>query len=252
MLDLSAIKLFSILLVALVAAAGGYIPFRYKRLSGKTYDSIVGQAFASGIFLGAGLIHMLSDASQDFSALPINYPLPFLLAGSMFLFLLFLEHITRQMLEHGQATHAAFSILSCFILSIHSLLAGAALGLTGSISVTAMLLIAILAHKWAASYALATQLNQSSLKWHQGLLLFTLFVLMTPLGILSGELVTHTLYQRLWLAPTFNALAAGTFLYMGTLHGLSRSILVKHCCNTRQFGYVVLGFGLMAVVALWT
>jgi zinc transporter 1/2/3 len=252
MISLYTFKLISITLITLIAIAGGYFPFRHKHLSGRASDSAVGQALASGIFLGAGLIHMLSDASQDFNALHIDYPLPFLLAGCMFLFLLLLEHIARQMLEHGQSNHAAFSILSCLILSIHSLLAGAALGLAQSLSISAMLFVAIIAHKWAASYALATQINQSNLNWKKGLFLFSIFAIMTPIGILGGEAVNHTIQNYHWLTPTFNALAAGTFLYMGTLHGLSRSIMIKHCCDAWQFSYVVLGFALMAVVAVWT
>lgn len=38
---------------------------------------------------------------------------------------------------------------------------------------------------------------------------------------------------------------------MGTLHGLERSILIKDCCNTKQYTFVIIGFALMAIVAIW-
>lgn len=252
MTQLGLIKIIFLISVLLVALIAGYGPFHSKVRLGKAKDFVIGQALASGIFLGAGLIHMLGDSVNDFAALHIHYPIPFLLAGIMFLLLLLLEHIARHMLEHGQANHGLFAVLACLILSIHSLLAGAALGLSTTLSVMTILFIAIIAHKWAASFALAIQINQSTLSLKSGLMLFALFAIMTPLGILAGDMVTHHLIQYPWLAPTFNALAAGTFLYLGTLHGLSRSFMVKQCCNMWQFSYVIIGFALMAVVAIWT
>ena len=62
-------------------------------------------------FLGAGLLHMLADASSDFYAANIHYPLSFLLAGGTFLILLLLEHIGREIYEH-HGTNNAFAILA--------------------------------------------------------------------------------------------------------------------------------------------
>jgi len=54
------------------------------------------------------------------------------------------------------------------------------------------------------------------------------------------------------LTPIFSALAAGTFIYLGTLHGLANGMLVARCCELRSFSLVVLGYVIMAVVAVWT
>ena len=72
--------------------------------------------------------------------------------------------------------------------------------------------------------------------------LFGCFVLMTPIGILFGQgLQTHMSSFPI-LEPTFTALAAGTFLYLGTLHGLKRAVMVEQCCNLKHFSFVILGF----------
>ena len=252
MLSLLTLKILFVAVIFLMAIGAGYAPFRSKIRHGHAHEFAAGQALASGVFLGAGLIHMLGDAASDFANSAVNYPVAFLLAGLTFLFLLFLEHLARQMIEEGQGTQKHFAVLATLILSIHSLLAGAALGLSGSVSILLVLFTAIIAHKWAASFALATQINQSSLSIRTGLILFLVFACMTPLGILLGDIVTSATHSSPWLEPTFNALAAGTFLYLGTLHGLSRSIMVKHCCNLRQFSYVVVGFLIMAIVAIFT
>ena len=41
------------------------------------------EAFSAGIFLGAGLIHMLAESSEHFLELDIKYPVAFLIAGSI-------------------------------------------------------------------------------------------------------------------------------------------------------------------------
>ncbi|WP_235602862.1 ZIP family metal transporter [Piscirickettsia litoralis] len=138
------------------------------------------------------------------------------------------------------------------MLIIHSLLEGTALGLSGSFSLFAVILFAILAHKWAASFALAIQLSKSHLKMKYSLSLFLFFALMTPLGILFGDVISSKLSHIHSLEPIFSSLAAGTFLYLGTLHGLNRAVLIEKCCNLKHYSYVVLGFALMAVVAIWT
>ncbi len=108
-----------------------------------------------------------------------------------------------------------------------------------------------MAHKWAASFSLAVQIHKSHLSYARGKYYFIVFALMTPLGILFGSLV-HLTESLVWFNPIINAISAGTFIYLGTLHGLERSTMIMRCCNLKQFSLVILGFLLMAVVAIWT
>ena len=82
--------------------------------------------------------------------------------------------------------------------------------------------------------------------------MYTIFCISTPIGILFGTYLTQLISPNSLLEPIFNSIAAGTFIYLGTLHGLSRSFMVKKCCNLKNFSFVVLGFTIMAVVAIWT
>ena len=245
------LKTLSIGLVLVAAIIGGAYPY-YKKWKTGTFEFPIGEALASGIFLGAGLLHMLGDAAKDFDHLHVSYPYPFLIAGITFLFFLSLEHIGREIFEHKGQNTKVFAFVTLIMLSIHSFLTGTALGLGESSSVVFIILIAILAHKSAASLALATQINKSQLKPKIGIGLFLIFALMTPLGIILGEVINSLLTKNVYLEPTFNAIAAGTFIYLGTLHGLSRSFMVKKCCNLKNFFFVLLGFSIMAIVAIWT
>jgi zinc transporter 1/2/3 len=244
-------KIMSLFLVLLVTLISGAYPFLRHLKSEHGHDFPIGESLAAGVFLGAGLIHMLGDASADFYDLHFDYPLAFLLAGGTFLFFLLLEHIARE-IYHQQGSSNAFAILAVFMLSIHSFLAGSALGVANSLSMTVIILLAILAHKWAASFALAVQINKSKFSLGNRLFLFLIFAAMVPLGILCGTAASHSLEQYPLAEPIFASLAAGTFLYLGTLHGLDRAIMIKQCCNLKGFSFVIIGFVIMAVVAIWT
>src|SRR5262249_8424204 len=145
----------------------------------------------------------------------------------------------------------SISILAVIILSLHSLFEGTAIGLSNHFLTASMIFIAVIAHKSAAGFALAIQLKRSNLNQTNKIAGFGLFTLMTTLGIFMGYSILLISNSINILIPTFNALAAGTFLYIGTLHGLERATLIKHCCNLKEFLVMLYGFALMACVALW-
>ena len=246
------LKVASIALIFLVTLIAGFYPFFKKLQSKQGHTFPIAESIAAGVFLGAGLMHMLGDASQGFYALHFSYPYAFLLAGAMFLLLLLLEHVGREIYHKQGEASSWFAILAVIMLSVHSFLAGAALGLSENLSVFLVILLAILAHKWAASLALAVRINQSSLSFKTGAVLFVIFALMLPLGAFTGAAVTGPLNNNPLLEPVFGSLAAGTFLYLGTLHGLERAVLVKQCCDLNRFVFVIIGFAIMAIVAIWT
>ena len=247
------LKWVCVALIFFSTIIAAFYPFIKKIKYPNKVDFPIGEAFAGGVFLGAGLIHMLGEASRDFLSRHYEYPFAFLLAGSIFLILLWFEHIGRELYEHKHGSNSInFVYLSVVMLAIHSFLEGAALGLSDSFSVMIVILAAILAHKWAASFALAIQISSSPLPISSGIFWFCLFAIMTPLGILFGATILEKMPEDSILVPVFMSLAAGTFLYLGTLHGLKRAVMIDRCCDLRQFGFVVLGFFIMAIVALWT
>lgn len=243
-------SLVSMVFILSITLISGSYPFFKKMVSDGEQNFPISESLAAGVFLGASLIHMLGDASHAFYQASFHYPLAFLLAGMMFLFLLLLEHIGREMVVHNRSSNA-FAILATLMLSIHAFLMGAALGLSTSLSVAIVILLAIVAHKWAESFALAIQINKSAFSHKKNIILFLIFSVMTPLGILLGASATTKLNDYPLLAPIFSALAAGTFLYLGTLHGLEKATLIKQCCDLKRFFFVILGFSIMAVVALF-
>ena len=244
--------IFAMAIVAVILLAGWY-PFKKRKNHNEEYiDFPIGETLATGVFLGAALMHMLPEANILFHDMGYHYPFAFIITGAVFLFFLWFEHLGKELYHHHHDTnHPAFAILAWAMLSIHSLMLGAALGLNNNSSLVIMLFLAIITHKWAESFAIAVQLNKSSLTRTKSIIFFLTFSMMTPIGIFIGWYCGRGIETNSLFDPILIAASAGTFLYLGTLHGLERCVMVERCCNLRDFTYVIIGFLLMGSVAAY-
>jgi zinc transporter ZupT len=111
--------------------------------------------------------------------------------------------------------------------------------------------LAIIAHKWAESFAISSLLNNFIKNRSFCIVLFLIFAIMTPVGIGTGFILGQFSGLSPVFLPIVIATSAGTFLYLGTLHGLEQCVLVEKCCHLAEFTYVVIGFIIMALVAGW-
>jgi len=260
------LNLFFALSALTMILVAGYFPFK-KRLAQAEQehtDFPIGETLGTGVFLGAALLHMLPEAQTLFIKQGYHYPFALLVTGIVFLLFLWFEHLGKELYHHDahdahqhhvhhddHTTHPAFAIMAWMMLSIHSFVLGTALGLSQDYSMQIMLFLAIIAHKWAESFAIAVQLNKSTLSPKTAITLFLSFAFMTPLGIGIGWYVGRDVSTHSFIDPLLMAISAGTFLYLGTLHGLERCVMVQRCCNLRDFSFVIIGFLLMAAVAVY-
>ena len=221
-----------------------------------------GEATTSGIFLGVALFHMLPEAEKAFHH--AHYPYAHLLCALGLVLLLGLKKGSaywQQQYDHtyhkglDQAAPPPTPCNACyllmFILSIHSLIAGAALGIHHHISKALIVLIAIMAHKGLESFALVTYMQQHQANLRTRTRFLWVFSIMTPLGIAAASGVSIFLHQThsnlLWSA-SLNALAAGTFLYLG-LSSLYQTR--KHLHPAHALLALITGFSAMALLAVW-
>lgn len=251
MLSATLLKFLLALVIFLIAIFAGWYPFKKRLKQDQHIDFPIGESLATGVFLGAALMHMLPESNQIFKAMGYQYPLAFIITGAVFLIFLWFEHLGEELYHHHERNHPAFAIFAWLMLSVHSIMLGAALGLNHNPSMVLVLFLAIITHKWAESFAIAIQLNKSALQMNKRLIFFFLFSLMTPAGILLGWYSGHNIQTDSLFDPILIAASAGTFLYLGTLHGLERCVLVQRCCNLRDFSFVIVGFLLMASVAAY-
>lgn len=234
-----------------------------KWLSGSRKSDLIfslGNAFAGGVFLGAGLIHMLPDAQEGFNDLTgSNYPWFAVVCCAGFLLVLFLDKVAmRHAHSHDDAQMfsgkmALYPYVLMVILSIHSVITGIALGTEAHIAQAAVILIAVVAHKGTAAFALTVSFLHGSMARGRIIGMLVVFSLMTPLGILLGmgcmELLTGRA-EKIFEAG-FDALAAGTFLYVALLDIIEEEF-AGHENRTLKFAFVFGGLVVMAIVAIWT
>ena len=259
------LKLTLCLAVLAAGALGGAIPLRERgELRAGRFLSW-GNALAAGVFLGAGLVHMLPDAARLWSGLGWDYPMAYLLAASGFVLMLLFEHVlppesAHEMVHapsaerfghsHGRSGVAAYAVLTT--LSIHSFLAGLALGAQPEVVGALVIFVAIMAHKSTAGFALGVSLVRNQMPVVRAWGFLALFSIATPLGILVGALLAESLVgpTRLAFEGTFLALAAGTFAYVATLDIL-RDEFVEPGGRFSKWLLVSVGTGLMGVFAVW-
>lgn len=238
------------------ALAGGGAPFVKRREALSDQGFPLGEAFAVGVFLALALIIMLPAGLHLVGkAWPgWDYPIAALIAASAFIGLLLVEHYSQHLRPRPgpgamQRTSPAIPVIMTIMIAAPSFFLGAALGISSGASAW-MIFIAILAHKSSAGFALALKMVRSDLRWGLALALFGLFALSTPLGILVGDDLQHILTgpRAAPVKGVILSLAAGTFLYMGTLHEMRHAPLIKDCAKVKGFLSMLSGFGLTALV----
>ena len=245
------LKLFFALSILAVVLLAGWYPFKKRLQQSEHFDFPLGETLATGVFLGAALLHMLPESNTMFAKMGYDYPFAYIITGGVFLVFLWFEHLGKELYHHRDSSHPAFALMAWIMLSFHSLVLGTALGFTHEYPIIIMLFLAIITHKWAESFAIAVQLNKTSLSTAKSITFFLIFALMTPLGIFIGWYFDHGVETNSLFDPILIAASAGTFLYLGTLHGLERCVMVERCCNLHHFSFVIIGFLLMASVAAY-
>jgi zinc transporter 1/2/3 len=259
--------------IATFAAAfiGAWLPLRHAdgALAGQSLPRA--NALAAGILLGIGIVHMLPEADEAWRAIVPDYPVAFVLAAVAFLAILFVEHVLlpphshgpQEGIGHGRSelpdefgahvqTQYLYAYALLVALSIHSVVAGAALGMQQEAASAIAIFVAIIAHKTTEGFALGVSLTRNGVRGSGGVFVAVLYGFTTPVGILAGVAATDMLEigSATGLDATFVALAAGTFIYIASLdiitdeftHGGDRA--TKWCL-------AVLGLGLSALLALW-
>jgi len=271
MSSLVASLVLAVVAIFIAGVAGGLLPWRVAHLSRSETYLGRGNAFAGGVLLAAGLIHLLGDAVDGFGSIwpDLDFPWAFTIAAASFLLILGIERVLPRLprLPVGAVPNSVeadelvavtgarqYPYLLLFTLSIHSLIAGMALGAQTSLAGFFILLIAILAHKSAAGFSLGVSLQRINVPIGRARTLILGFAVMTPMGVLIGASVSALLSangEQVFEA-LFDAIAAGTFIYIASLDILREEFLPPRGGRRIKWLFSVAGLTLMAIVAIWT
>ncbi len=235
---------------------GGLLSLRLQRKSNSPRLFSFGNSFSGGVFLGAGLLHLLPESIErlDTGVIGINFPLAYLVCAIGFVLTLFLEktlvYVNVNKIKSNKSV--VYPYILMVILSGHSIIAGIALGAEQAADMAAIILIAIIAHKGSAGFALGVNLLKAGIEPKSINYLLLIFSLMTPLGILAGWLLSldSELLSARIIGGFFDALAAGTFIYISIVNIIVEEFSVNSD-RLYKFIYLCLGLLLMAVIAIW-
>lgn len=239
------LKIVSAALIFIVGAAGAYSAIKVQG-SGRSNLLSIGNCIAGGVFIGAGLIHTLADSAALYGTLfpDLDFPAWAATAGLTVVLLLWIDN----RLSNSSASDSASSFALFIVLSLHSVIAGMALGVEAHPAQSIALLVAILAHKGSAAFALGLRTSKEKY-W---LAMFG-FALMTPIGVLLGTAMAETLQgnSSLYFEAVFDSVAAGTFLYVALCEILPREMSQSRNSSSLAASALA-GLLLMAVLALYT
>lgn len=271
--DLFVVKLLFAVVIAGIGLFGTWLPWRLGARGTNQRRLALSDTFAAGVLGGAGLIHLLGDGMGAFeAALPhVSYPLAPLLAGAGFLLILLIEAVVvpghpghdetalidgTAGLRHEADAHpestSVYPVILLAVLSVHSVILGLALGAQSAFAGAAVVFLAIVAHKAAAGVALGVGFERQGLTYRRALPRLSFFSVMTPAGIVLGAVLGEILSDQAGqvFEAVFDSVGAGTFLYIAALDIINTEF-GDPGDHGRKWTTAALGFGLMAVIALW-
>jgi len=140
------------------------------------------------------------------------------------------------------------AVLMAVALCFHSLLEGAAMGAQPTIANSLHIFIAIVSHKGLAAYALGSSIAESNVEFSRFLSVALPFTFASPVGIFIGYIISDVA-QGVG-AAAISALASGTFLYVAFMEVIPRELHSPERM-LEKLGALLLGFGLMSLLAIW-
>jgi len=268
------LKVVFAVVVAATGIVGALVPWSLRGRGSSDRTLGLTHTFAGGVLGGAGLIHLMSGGIENFrSAFPnLVYPFALLLAGVGFLIILLIESVVmvRGHGHHGPHTPADIPALQhetgwhpdmpttqhpvilLVVLSVHSVILGLALGAQTAVAATMTIFLAVIAHKGAAAFALGVGYQRAGLSRRRAMPELTFFSTTTPAGILLGAGIGLALNGRpdVIFEGIFDSLGAGTFLYIAALD-IIKTEFDSPAHHGQKWVATALGFGLMALLAIW-
>ena len=253
---LTAFQWFCLFSILAASFAGGFYP-QFRQDAARSDSGFpMGEAFTAGVFMALALTLMMPSSfhllQTEFPKL--DYPITSLIVIGTFFFLLALEQISHRVEERLAGGAAELSpptipLIMTAMIAIPSFFLGTALGVSET-GAAIFIFVAIMVHKSSAAFALALKMVRSTMTRGQVWLAFSLFAFSTPVGIVVGQRIhellgPHTLNT---VKGIILGLAAGTFLYMATVHEFRRAPMIANCNTLKGFGVMLAGFLITAFV----
>lgn len=259
----------------------GFAPLGLKKVNPVRKKRLLsyGNSFAGGVFFAIGFLHLLSESDDLMrDTIKPNFPLSFILALIGFVGVFLLEKVIFAHHHHtpyatmkdeeedkygtfepeNSHSHAEqsglFAYILTFILSLHSLVSGVALGMDSNLSTLISLFVAIISHKWIEAFALGVAINKVQSEGHlaRTLKLVLTYSAMEPLGIIIGLILSlHLSEDNLLVTQAFVlGIASGTFIYVAVVDILPSEFAAEATEKIQKFALMLLGIIVITIVVI--
>ncbi|XP_061336733.1 zinc transporter 1 isoform X2 [Gastrolobium bilobum] len=286
-------KIGSIASVLVAGALGVSLPLLSKRiptLNPKNDIFFMIKAFAAGVILATGFIHILPEAFESLNSPCLKenpwgkFPFAGFVAMLSSIGTLMVDSIatgyyqrqhfnpSKQVLadeeigdEHGSMTSEQIRqrIISQVLeigIVVHSVIIGISLGATESIDTIKPLLAALSFHQFFEGMGLGGCISQAKFESRSTAIMATFFSLTTPIGIAIGMGISSVYNENsstaLIVEGVFNSASSGILIYMALVDLLAADFMNPRLQNNLklQLGAnisLLLGAGSMSLLAKW-
>ena len=159
-MHLLAFKILFALSIFLLTVFMGFLPLRIAKHNTRFFGLC--DAFASGVFLSTALLHLLPESAEKFEEIfKGDYPIAYLICIATYMFFLIMER-GISIYKNIHLTHSKILVPSFLVilLTIHSLVEGAAIGANTNVLEALAIFLAVFAHKSSESFALTVNLHR--------------------------------------------------------------------------------------------
>ena len=135
------------------------------------------------------------------------------------------------------------------VLSVHTLIAGIAMGVCTETDCITPIFIGVMSHMWVMALAFGISLHRSKVSPKVHFVVALVWPSMQPIGILIGSLLVLFLANNILLAIQgfFVSLAAGTFIYVAVVDVILQEFTAQEY-KYQKFALLMIGF--IAMVGL--
>ena len=139
------------------------------------------------------------------------------------------------------------------LFSVHSLLAGLALGVSPELDDTAIATsLAIFSHKVIEAIAVGANFAKENVQYQKSIIVIIFYSIMTPVGIILGMMLTSKLEGRSSILTQSIAMSigAGSFIYL-SFHEMSDEHACRGATSFEKMTYFSIGLISMALLAYY-
>ena len=276
---ITALKLSSLAVVIVMSIFGYGIALKTK---GSISVLCLGNAFAAGILLAGGLVHLIPEGTEEFSEWSEEsldgFPLISVIVGVTYLVLVMVEKTIHGLAHKNhtedkprsnesslsvnetistteeRAAHPDIPQFDSLIIlagiCFHALISGLSVGAGEDSSQILGSIIPIAAHKIFEAFGVGIAITASNVSLKRFVILGAIFTSATPIGIGIGWALVHSGgLSHLGVAVCL-ALSGGTFLWAALEEFLP--VAFKYKGKTLgKFGCLTVGFAAMSVLKIW-